>query len=99
MPSGATSSGRCANRGGVNAEALENQQVLERVRQVILPADDVADAQVSVIHARGKVVRGHPVRPQQRKVFHFVGELLLLTVNAVNKAQRPSLVGWPRGTR
>ena len=34
-----------------NAERLEDQDVLKRIRKVVLPADDVADPEVRVIRA------------------------------------------------
>ena len=61
VPSGATSRGRCANCGGVGAEALEDEQVLEGVGEVILAANDVADAQIGVVDAGGEMIGGHSV--------------------------------------
>ena len=61
VPSGATSSGRCANCGGLGAEALEDEQVLEGVGEVVLAADDVADAEIGIVDAGGEVVGGHAV--------------------------------------
>ena len=82
----------------LGAQPLENQQVLEGVGQVVLPADDVGDPQVGVVHAGGQVVGRHPIRSQQRKVFHFVGQLRLLAVDAVSEVQRTGVIGvWAAG--
>ncbi len=75
----------------LDAQALEDQQMLEGVGEVILAADDVADAQIGVVDAGGEVVRRHAVRAQQREVFDLVGELGLRAVDAVGEAQRAVL--------
>ena len=111
--------------GRLDAKAFEDQQVLEGVGKVILAADDVADAEIGVVGAGGEVVGGHPVpqphrrrpvggdpgRTQQGEVFHLVGELGLLAVNAIDKAEGTAftagdaiakgegLAGWRRGGR
>ena len=90
-PSGATSSGRWANCGGAVAEALEDEQVLEGVGEVILAADDVADAEIGVVGAGGEVVGRHAVRAQQGEVFDLVGELWLRAVDAIDKSQHAAL--------
>ena len=56
-----------------STKALEDEQMLEGVGEVILAADDVADAEVGIVNAGGKVIGGHPVRPQEGEVFDFVG--------------------------
>ncbi len=71
------------------SEALEDEQVLEGVGEVILAANDVADAQIGIVDAGGEVVGRHPIRPQQGEVFDLVGELGLLAIDAVGKAQGP----------
>ena len=43
VPSGATNSGRCANCGGV-PRGFKDQNMLESVGEMVLSADDVADA-------------------------------------------------------
>ncbi len=62
----------------LDAEPFEDQQVLEGVGEVILAADDVADAEIGVVDARGEVVGRHAVRAQQGEVFDLVGQLGLL---------------------
>ena len=68
-PSGAINSGKCANTGGCTAERFEDQHVLERVRQMILTANDVADAQIHVIGAGRHVIRRHAVAAKKSEVF------------------------------
>jgi len=72
-----------------DAEGFENQEVLEGVGEVILAANDVADAQVGVVHAGGQMVGGVAIRAKEREIFHLVGELGLRAVDAVNEMQRP----------
>jgi len=43
------------------SQPFENQQMLERVGQVILPADDVRDAQIGIVYARRQVIGRHAV--------------------------------------
>ena len=87
MPSGATSSGRCANCGASTPSAFEDEQVLEGVGEVILAADDVADAEIGIVDARGEVIGRHSVRAQQGEVFDLVGELGLITIDAIGEVQ------------
>ena len=65
---------------------LEDQHMLVGIRKMILPTDNMADAQIDVIRARRYVIGRHPIRPQQREVFDVVGSLDLLSVNRVRKA-------------
>ena len=66
MPSGAMSSGRCA-KWAIRRRGFEDQLVLEGVGEMLLAADDVADAQVGVVGAVGQVIGGHAVAAQQRE--------------------------------
>ncbi len=50
---------------------------------MILPANDVADAEIDVIGTRGEVVCGHAVGAQQREIFDVIGSLDLLAVDRV----------------
>ena len=54
---------------------------------MVLAADDVADAEVGVVDARGEVIGRHAVRSQQGEVFDLVGELGLRSIHAIDKAQ------------
>ena len=69
-------------------QRLKNQNMLERVRQMVLAADDMADAQIGVIGARCQMIRWHPVRTQQREVLNVVAGFRLIPVNAVLKRDR-----------
>ena len=66
-----------------DARGFEDQHVLEGVGQVILAADDVADAQVHVVGAGGQVVSGHAVAAQQREVLDIGGGFGLLAVDGI----------------
>ena len=59
----------------LDAQRLEDQDVLEGVRQVVLAADDVADAQIGVVGAGGQVIGGHAVAAQQREILDIGGGL------------------------
>ena len=54
---------------------------------MILPANDVADAQVGVIGAGGQMIGRHAVAAQQGKVFDLIGQLGLLAIDGIGKAQ------------
>src|SRR5271167_345549 len=66
--------------------SLENQNVLESIRQMVLAANDVGDAQVGVVGARGQVIGGHAIGTQQGEVFDVGGGFYLLTVNRIGEA-------------
>ena len=87
-PSGAISNGRCANCGGLTPKRLEDQHVFEGVGEVILAADDVADAQVRVIGAGGHVIGRQSVAAQQGEVFDVGGGFRLLAVDQIVKRHR-----------
>src|SRR5208337_3474214 len=70
----------------LGAGAFENQHVLVSIRQVILTADDVADAEVDVVGTGGEVVGGHAVGAEEGEVFDVAGGFDLLAVNGVRKA-------------
>jgi hypothetical protein len=61
--------------------------MLEGVGEVILAADDVADAEIGVVDAGGKVISGKAIRTQQGEVFDLVGELGLFPIDAIGEAQ------------
>src|ERR1700751_1187410 len=72
---------------------LENQHVLERVRQMILSADDVRNLQICIVGAGRQVIRGHAVGTEKREVFDIVGGFYLLAVHGIGEAYlfaRPS---------
>src|SRR5919106_935738 len=55
-------------RRRVGAQGLEEEDLLRRVRDVVLAADDVRDAGIGVVHRRGEVVRRRPVAPEEDEV-------------------------------
>ena len=78
-------------------ERLEDQDVLEGVGEVVLAADDVADAQVGVVGAGAQVIGGHAVAAQQREVLDIGGGFRLLRRNSVVELDTARSVS--RGTR
>ncbi len=58
---GGDQQGEMGELGRRRAEGFEDEQVLEGVGQVILAADDVADAEIGVVGAGGEVVGGDSV--------------------------------------
>src|SRR5471030_1452003 len=84
-PSGAVSNGRCANSGS-NARGLENQNVLVGIREVVLAANDVADAKIRVVGAGGQMIGGHAIGAQQGEVFDIGEGLGLFAIDAVVEA-------------
>ena len=66
--------------------SFEDEHVLESVRQMVLAADDVGDAQVRVIRAGSEMVRRHAVGTKQRKVFDISRRLDLLAINRIGKS-------------
>ena len=97
MPSGATSSGRWRELRRRGAGGLENQHVLEGVGEVILPANDVADAQIGIVGAGGQVVGRHAVAAQQGEIFDIGGGFRLLAVDRDRRSAPRARVS--RGTR
>ena len=88
---GGDEQGKMGELGRRGAEAFKDEQMLEGVGQVILAADNVADAEIGVVGARGEMVSGKAVRPQQGEVLYLVGELWLRAVDAVHKSQHTAL--------
>src|SRR5258708_7810339 len=68
------------------ARGLENQPVFERVGQMVLAANNVANAQVGIVCTRSQVISRHAVAAQQSEVFDVGGGLHLLAVHCVSKS-------------
>src|SRR5207245_3885311 len=66
--------------------SLEDEDVLERVGEMILPANDVRDPQINVIGAGGQVIGRHPVGTEQGEIFDVLGEFALLAVDRIAEA-------------
>ena len=81
-PSGATSKRKMREMRRLDAGRVENQNVLERVGEMILPADNVADAEIGVIGAGGQMIRRRAVAAQKREVLDIGGGFRLLAVDA-----------------
>ena len=69
----------------VHAQRFEDQHVLEGVGEVILAADDVADAQVGVVGAGRHVIGRQRVAAQQGEVFDVGGGFRLLSVDQIGE--------------
>src|SRR5437016_14631929 len=65
--------------------SLEDQNVLERVGEVVLTTNDVINLQLGIIRAGRQVIGRHPVATQKREVLDIGGGFGLLAVNAINK--------------
>ncbi len=72
--------------GQGGGDGFEDQRVLEGVGEVVLAANDVADAQVGVIGAGGHVVSRHGVGAEQGEVLDIGGGLGLWAVDGVVEA-------------
>ena len=72
--------GESGRRG---AGGLEDQDVLEGVGEVVLAADDVADAQIHVVGAGCQVVGGHAIAAQEGEILDIGGGFGLLAVDRV----------------
>ena len=62
---------------------FENLNVLEGVGDVVLAANDVADAQVGVVCAGGQVIRRHAVAAEQSEIFDIGGGFGLLAEDTI----------------
>ena len=72
-------------RGRGDAEGFEDQDVLEGVGDVVLPAHDVADAQVGVVGAGAQVIGGHAVAAQQGEILDIGGGFGLRAVDGIGE--------------
>src|SRR5271170_783350 len=77
-----------------SARSFEDKHVLIGVREMVLTANDMADAQVDVIGARCQMVSRHSVGPKQSEVFDVVRRFALLSVNRVIEAHRLAGSSW-----
>jgi len=82
--------------GRVGAGALENKNVFVGVGEVVLAADDVADAEVDIVGAGSEVVGGHAVGAEEGEVFDVGGRFELVAIDGVVEAH---CFGGVRGTR
>src|SRR5208282_3951125 len=67
----------------LGASAFENEHMLVGVGEMILAADNMADAEVDVVGTGGEVVGGHAVGTQEGEVFDVVVGFNLLAVDRV----------------
>ena len=66
-----------------HAKTLENEHVLEGIGEVILSADDVADAQIRIVGAGRHVIRRQAIAAEQREILDIVGGLGLCAIDGV----------------
>ncbi len=71
---------------GFDTGGAEDQNVLERVGEVVLTAYDVADAEIDVVGAGGEVIGGRAVAAEQGEVFDIGGGFGLLAVDVIGEA-------------
>src|SRR5579871_555054 len=71
---------------GCIAGGLEDENVLEGVRKMILAADNMADAQVGIIGAGSEMIGRHAVGAKKGEVLDVGGRLRLLPVNCIAEA-------------
>ena len=87
---GAATYGTWAKLGSGVPEGLEDQELRERVRQVLLGADDVGDLHLGVVDDAGEVVERGAVGPDDHEVADLVGLLLDVPLDQVVDDERPA---------
>ena len=70
----------------LRAEGLIKQNLLVRVRQVILAANHMRDLHLDIVQDHGQVIEGVSVRAEQHQVFYFRIGAFLGTVNDVGES-------------
>src|SRR5271170_6586016 len=76
------------------ASAFENEDVLIGVREMVLSADDMTDAEVDVVGTGGEVVGGHAVGTKEREVFDVVGGFDLFAIYRIIEANLLACSTW-----
>ena len=79
-----------ANAGSVGAEGLEDQELRERVREVLVGPDDVGDLHLDVVDDAGEVVQRRAVGPDDHEIADLVGRELDVPLDQVVEDQRPA---------
>src|SRR5208282_1853715 len=69
--------------------SFENQDMLESVREMILPPNNVRNTQLRIVGARSQVISRHAIGAQQREILDIVGRFCLLSVDCVGKPNHP----------
>ena len=83
--------------GRLEAGGAKDQDVLEGVRQMVLPANDVADAEIDIVGAGSEMVRRRAAASEKGEVFDIVRHLRLLAVDEVVKGD--GFTGTARDTK
>ena len=79
---------RARTAGSAWPERLEDEELRERVRQVLLGADDVGDLHLGVVDDAGEVVERRAVGPDDHEVADLVGLLLDVPLDQVVDDER-----------
>ena len=87
---GSATYGTWANCRQRRAERLEDQELRERVGEVLLGADDVGDLHLDVVDDAGEVVKRAAVGPDDHEVADLVGGELDVPLDQVVEDQRPA---------
>ena len=78
--------GKCGN---VAAQSLEDQKLRERIREVLVGADDVRDLHVDVVHDAGEVVQRAAVGPHDHEIADLIGRKLDVPLDQVVEHEHP----------
>ena len=62
---------------------LKDQNVLERIRQVVLSANNMADIQVDIVGAGSHMIGRHPAASQQREILDIGRSFRLRSIHRV----------------
>src|SRR6202140_5882096 len=80
---------------GREGGGFEDQYMLVGVREMVLAANDVADAQIRIVGAGGQVVGRHAIGAQEREVLNVSGGLHLLAINGIGETHDTSSLARP----
>src|ERR1700756_152339 len=75
---------------GREVRGFEDQYVLVGVREMVLAANNMADAQVGVVGTGCQVIGRHAIGAQEREVLNVGGSLHLLAINGVRETHDSS---------
>src|ERR1039458_8375517 len=79
------------------AGSLEDQHVLISIREMVLPPDDVRDAEVGIVGTGSEVVGRHAVGTEQGEIFDIGRRLHLLAIDRVAKSHHlPGLARYAK---
>ena len=88
-----------AELGNPRAERLEELDLHRGIRDVILAAQDVRDAELGVVENRGKEVERRSVRTHQDRILEMAAVEFLPSLDEVGPGDRLALDAEPPGAR